>query len=111
MLEQIAEERNAAEQRHLRDSYAVLGLYYAANHHRPTVRDQHLRGRLLRVERGVQLRTGYTAEIRRRVLHVHIQEDSIVCRNLRYHGYTQESFHICDRGRAAQLGLRHDWNA
>ena len=47
MLEQIAQERNAAEQRHLCDSYAVLGLDDAANHNRAAIGDQDLRGGLL----------------------------------------------------------------
>src|ERR1700760_3019701 len=62
VFEQVAQERNAAEQWHLCNSYAVLGLDDAANHNRSAVRDQDLRGGLLRVQRRVQLLSGHSAE-------------------------------------------------
>src|ERR1051326_4451697 len=90
VLEQIAQKRNAAQQWYLCDSYAVLCLNDAADHHCATVRDQYLRGRLLCIERGVYLVSAYVAKVGGRIFYVHTQEDRIVRCDLRYHGHAQE---------------------
>src|SRR5207302_10293909 len=53
MLEYIAKQRNASQQRHLVNGHRVLGLDHAANHYRTAIRDQDVGGRLLRNQRGV----------------------------------------------------------
>src|ERR1700719_3008369 len=52
VLEQVAEERQITEQRHLRDVDRVLGLNDAADHYRAAIRHQHLRRSLLRDQFG-----------------------------------------------------------
>jgi hypothetical protein len=48
VLEQVAQVRDVAEQRHLRDVDRVLRLDDAADHHRAAIGHQYLRGGLLR---------------------------------------------------------------
>src|ERR1700724_1128538 len=55
VFEELAQPWNAAQQRNLGHVDRVVGLNDAANDHRTAVGDQHLRGRLLRDQRGVAI--------------------------------------------------------
>src|SRR5947209_3838490 len=79
MLEQVPQQRNAAQQRDLSDRDVVLRLNDAADHHCAAIGHQYLRGDLLRVQRRVQLRTSNPAEIRQGILQVKVQEHRIIC--------------------------------
>src|ERR1700687_1835862 len=52
VFEQLAQPWNAAQQRNLGHVDRVVGLNNAADDHRTTIGDQHLRGRLLRDQSG-----------------------------------------------------------
>ena len=51
------------------------------------------------------------SEVRRGVFHVHVQEDGAFRRDLRNHRQAQESVHVGDGRRPAQLRLGHDRHA
>src|SRR5713101_6511563 len=72
-LEQVAESRDIAQQRHLADVDRVLALVDPTDHDRATVGDQHLGSRLLCAYRRVALYR--STKVGRRVLSVHVQED------------------------------------
>src|SRR5262249_27967753 len=109
VFEQVAEVRDISEQWHLRNVERVGGLDDAADHDRAAICDQDLSGRLL----GNQGRVAIDrfAEIRRRVFHVHVQEDRAFRRDLRSHSQAQERVDIGNSWRTAQLSLRNDWYA
>jgi len=71
--------------------------------------DQDLRGRLLGDECRVALHR--TAEVRRRVLDVDVQEDGAFRGDLRNDRQPQERIHVADRRGTAQLSLGHDRHA
>src|SRR5690242_4867490 len=79
-LEEVAEHRDVAEQRHLENVDRVLCLDDAADHDRAAIGDQNLRGRLLR-DQG-RIAADLTAEVRRRVLDIDVQEDGVLDRDL-----------------------------
>src|SRR5579862_3507565 len=106
VLEQVAQHRDAAQQRNLRDVDRVLRLDDAADHHRAAVGHQYLRGRLLRDQFGVALH--FLTEVRRGVFHVHVQEDGVLRRDLRSHRQAQERVNVGHGRRTTQLRLRHD---
>src|ERR1700756_4351642 len=88
VLEQVAEERQTAEQRNLRDIDRVLGLNDAADHHCASIGHQHLGRSLLRDQFGVALY--FLSEVRRGVFHVNVQEDGVLRCDLRSHRQAQE---------------------
>src|ERR1700756_3624123 len=106
VLEQVAEERQIAEQRNLRNIDRVLGLNDAADHHRAAIRHQHLRRCLLRDQFGVALY--FLSEVWRGVFHVDVQEDGVLRSDLRSHRQPQERVHVGYGRRTAQLRLGHD---
>src|SRR5438105_4018425 len=99
MAEQVAEDRNVAEQRNLRNVDRVLRLDNAADNHGAAIGHQNLRGGLLRYQSRVAL--DGPAEVRRSVFHVHVQEDSVHRRDLRGDAKPQEGVHIGYGRRAA----------
>src|SRR5579862_4772163 len=109
VLEQVAQHRDAAQQRNLRDVDRVLRLDDAADHHRAAVGHQYLRGRLLRDQFGVAL--NLLTEVRRGVLHVDVQEDRVFRSDLRSYRQPQESINVSHGRRTTQLRLRHDRHA
>ncbi len=109
VLEQLAKPWNAAQQGNLVHVDRVVGLNNAADDHRAAIGDQHLGGRLLRDQSGVAVNR--TAEVRRRVFHVHVQEDGTFRRDLRNYRQPQESIDVGYGWRPAQLGLGHDRHA
>src|SRR5215471_16176055 len=103
MFKSMTQDRDAAQQWYLVDGERVLGLYDAADDHRTAVANQHRGGCLLRVQARVQLRTGYTAEVRHGVLQVQVQEDGVLRRDLRGYRKPQEGVDVLDCGRTSQL--------
>src|SRR5207302_3016987 len=108
-LKQVAQGRDVAQQRHLRNVHAVLSLDNPANHHRATVGHEDLGGGLLRDQSRVTLHGA--SEVRRRILHVDVQEDRVLRRDLRSNRQPQERVYISHGGRSAQLSLGHDGDA
>src|SRR3990172_7460847 len=81
-LEQVADDRDAAEQRHLGDVGGVVGDHHPADHHRAPVVDQDLGGGGLRGQRRDAVDAGNTG-VDGGVLNHDVEEDRAVGGDLR----------------------------
>jgi len=82
-FEQVAEGRDVAQQRHLRDVDRVLSLDHTTDDNRTAIGDQNLRSRLLGDQSGVPL--DGSSEVWRGIFHIHVQEDGAFGGDLRNH--------------------------
>src|SRR3984957_13002717 len=107
VLEQVANDRQAAEQRHLLHVGTLLGDDDAADNHGAAVRYEHLGIRFL----GVDSRDALNARdggVDRVVLDVHVHVDGAVRGNLRYDVEFQHGVDELDRNRVVDDGLHRD---
>src|SRR5262249_51446085 len=96
VFEQVAQPRNASEQGHLLVVDGIAGLDHAADDHGSAIGDQHLRCRLLGHQGGVAI--DLAPKVRSRVLHIYVEENGVLNRDLRSNGQTQERVDIGGRG-------------
>src|SRR6266568_7900451 len=85
LLEQVAEPRNVTQNRRLRGADRIRRLDHSTDHHRATIGDQYLSGRLLGCKDGITVNG--TAGLS--ILNIHGEKNSVVRSNLRRYGKPQ----------------------
>src|SRR5579863_8974321 len=105
-LEQVANDGDVAQVRHLGVVLALGGLQDAAEHHGLAVVHQHLGGDFARVDRGhVHPARGHYHGADVVVTHVEVEDDAVVRRDVRCHSERQHRLPKLDGGGAARGGL------